>query len=189
MAKKIAKRAKIGKPLNEKIKDLIKLIEGLPRHHYAAPGAMEDLEARLTKAAGANEGEMAAIASAIMRARLEEAGDRHYNYGYGVLLRKPDLDRLIWCLKVALAALSGKRGNRPKDEDERREKVYQDYDLFERKLREGKLSYPDDWAATKKWVMEECKKEWHVDDRQANNRIKAILKYEPELFAYASLHW
>src|SRR5207249_3333492 len=85
----------------QKIEDLVNLIEGLPLHRYEAPGAVQDVARKMAKNAGKDEphellGGKTIAEWAADFVRLNILCDlRHYNYGYGILLRKHDRDRLI----------------------------------------------------------------------------------------------
>ena len=110
--------------------DLLKLIERLPLRSYAAPDAVQDLARRLA----IPEDEAAKIVELQVECRMPD--DDVYLYGYGVLLREYERDRIIKCLNQVVF---GKKGRPKLQEDKRREKANRDRQAFEKLVAEEAL--------------------------------------------------
>jgi hypothetical protein len=165
--------------LLEKIEALLKLIEGLPLHDYAAPGAVHDVARKIADSAENAKHELLDDNTMVQAAEIVQLGmglpgDHHYNYGHGILLREYDRDRLIRCLR---SVVSGERGRPEKDEDEKMDQAFADRDAFEREMAAESKAGGKKGAKTR--AYENLEKKWNLTNRRVRARVSDAFKLAP----------
>ena len=159
----------------ERILALLKLIEALPLRQYEAPDAVEDFTRRLGIT---DDKKMQDIANAVrLGVEIRLPGEMGgYLYGYGILLRKDDRDKLIRCLR---SLVYGKRGRPQTDEVDKSRRAYEDCQLFKKLVAESEATSGKRGAITR--AYEALEKKWRLTRRGVCARVRQALKYEEEV--------
>lgn len=159
----------------ERILALLKLIEALPLRQYEAPDAVADFTRRLGIT---DDKKMQDIANAVrLGVEISLPGEiGGYLYGYGILLRKDDRDKLIRCLR---SLVYGKRGRPQQDEDDKSQRANEDCREFKKLVAEFEATSGKRGAKTRAYEILE--KKWRLTNRGVRARVREALKYEDEV--------
>jgi hypothetical protein len=159
----------------ERIVALLKLIEGLPLRRYEAPDAVEDFTRRVGIT---DDKKMQDIAKAVrLGVEVRMPGDiDYYLYGYGILLRKDDRDKLVRCLR---SLVHGKRGRPQQDEDDKSQRANEDCQVFKKLVAEFEATSGKRGAKTR--AYETLEKKWRLTNRGVRARVREALKHEDVL--------